>query len=420
MAQDINKQLDRARRSLEKNKLREAVSEYQAILEESPSNQEALQALADIYTRLNEPAQAASYYAAQFDRLLDVGDLGKASAIFSRFLRPFPQPPDRLMRYATVLQRQNRGSEAIEHYSAAAELFESHHRDIETLACRESIALLDSENPARHVALGEQAEKLHHTDLATRSFLRAGQLTLAGGPIDEALDYFSRAQRLSPQDRTAALLFANAKLRKGDAEGAVAILEPLPPNDKDATFLALFGEALLRTGRLDRAREVLEIYYKLKPEAFARLFELAGAFAQAGDDEKAASVLTHMKDCMRKARKESELVAHMDRLAANYPKSLPVAKAVAQIYEELNRETKYFEALVRVFDLYLEAGRMKEACDVLERLVDIDPYDYRNQDRIAKIEGKADPVFLQNILGRSAKASTISGRTKTSTAAARD
>ena len=38
MAQDINKHLERARRSLEKNKLREAVTEYQAVLEEAPAN----------------------------------------------------------------------------------------------------------------------------------------------------------------------------------------------------------------------------------------------------------------------------------------------------------------------------------------------------------------------------------------------
>ena len=412
MAQDINKQLDRARRSLEKNKLREAVSEYQAILEEAPTNQEALQALADIYSRLNEPALADPYSAAQFDRLLEVGDLGKASAIFTRFLRPFPQPPDRLMRYGTILQRQNRGMESIEQFSAAAELFQNQNRDIEALACCESIALLDAENPARHLALGELAERLHHVDLATRSFLRAGQLTLAGGPIDDALDYFSRAHRLSPQDRTAALFYANAKLRKGDAEGAVAILEPFSPSEKDITFLALFGEALLRTGRLDRAREALEAYYKQKPESFARLFELASAFVQAGEDEKAASVLVHTKDLMRKARKESEFAAQMDRLAATHPASLPLAEAVARIYEELNRETKYFEALIHVFDLYLEAGRMKEACEALERLVDIDPYDYRNQERISKIEGKVDPSFLQNILARSAKASTVSTRSQ--------
>src|SRR5580658_7945024 len=111
MAQDISKHLDRARKSLEKNKLREAVTEYQAVLEEAPEHQEALQALADIYTRLNEPALAAQYYGIQFDRLVEAGDGAKASAVFVRFLRTFPQPPNRLMRYANLLQKQNRPAE---------------------------------------------------------------------------------------------------------------------------------------------------------------------------------------------------------------------------------------------------------------------------------------------------------------------
>ena len=57
----------------------------------------------------------------------------------------------------------------------------------------------------------------------------------------------------------------------------------------------------------------------------------------------------------------------------------------------MNRETKYFDALVRLFDLYLAATQLKEACETLDRLVDIDPYDYRNQERIGKLEGKVDP-----------------------------
>src|ERR1700723_3004583 len=149
MAQDINKHLDRARKSLEKNKLREAVTEYQAVLEEAPANSEALQALADIYTRLNEPALAAQYYGIQFDRLVEGGDGAKASAIFLRFLRQFPQPPDRLMRYGTLLQKQNRASEAIEQFSIAAGLFQDEHRGIEALGGYESMALLDPENPQR-------------------------------------------------------------------------------------------------------------------------------------------------------------------------------------------------------------------------------------------------------------------------------
>jgi diguanylate cyclase (GGDEF)-like protein len=411
MASDVNRHLERARRALEKNKLREAVPEYQAVLEEIPAHQEALQALADIYTRLNEPAIAAQYYGAQFDRLVESGDAAKSSAIFARFLRQFPQPADRLMRYAMLLQKQNRASEAIEQYGIAADMFQEQQREVESLACYESIALLDPENPARHVVLGELAERLGHADLATRSYLRAGQLTQATGGLDEALEYFARAHRLSPDDRSGALLFAETKLRKGDAAGSVELLEPFSPTEKDTAFLALFGEALLRTNQLDRARQMFETYYKQKPDSFGKLFELAGAYIRAGQDAKAASLMVQTKEWMRAARREMELCSQVDNLAVANPGSVALAEVVARLYEELNRETRYFDALVRLFDLYLSADRMKEACDTLDRLVDIDPYDYRNQERIAKLEGKVDPGFLQNILSRAAKAATISTRT---------
>jgi diguanylate cyclase (GGDEF)-like protein len=410
MASDIQKRLEKARRSLEKNKLREAVAEYEAILDEAPSHGEAVQGLADLYTRLNEPEQAAQYFGIQFDRLLEVGDGAKATAIFGRFLRPYPQPPDRLMRYATLLQKQNHVYEAIEQFDSAAALFLEQQRGIEALACYESMALLDPENSARHLALGELAEKLRHADLAARSLLRAGQLTLASGGLDESLEHFGHAHRLMPKDRTGALLYAEAKLRKGDSTGAVALLEPFAPNEKDTAFLALFGESLLRAGYLDRSRQAFENYYKQNPDRYEKLFELTGAYIRAGEDEKGAGLLAQTKDWMRAGRKENELSAQMDRLAATYPASLPLAETVAHAYEEMNRETKYFDALVRLFDVYLVAARLKEACETLDRLVDIDPYDYRNQERISKLEGRVDPAFLQNVLSRAAKAATVSTR----------
>jgi len=410
MALDLQKRLERARRNLEKNKLRDAVEEYQAVLSEAPGHQEALQALADLYTRLNEPARAAEYYAAQFDRLVEAGDAAKATAIFTRFLQPFPQPPERLMRYGALLQKQNRSADAIEQFTAAADLFAKQEKDADGLACYQALARLDSENPERHATLGEMAERLGRPELAAPSYVRAGQLHQAAAAPEKALDYFGRAHRLQPADRTSALLFAEANLRKGDAGTAVATLEPLAAVEKDPPFLALFGEALVQTGHLDRAQEVLEALYKQKPESVAKLFDLVGIYLRKGEDKKGCSLLTRLKEWLFSARKDAQLMAEMDRLAADFPESVPLAETIARMYEELNRESKYFDALMRLFDLYLPAGRLKEACDTLDRLVDIDPYDFRNQERIGKLQGKADPAFLQNIYSRAAKAATLSSR----------
>ena len=127
------------------------------------------------------------------------------------------------------------------------------------------------------------------------------------------------------------------------------------------------------------------------------MVQLIEAYARKGEDAKAAALVVEAKAWMRSSRRDGELAAQLDRLSSAYPASLPLAETVARIYDEMNRESKYFDALVRLFDLYLVAGRMKEACEALDRLVDIDPYDYRNHERIAKLEGNVDPVFLQNV-----------------------
>src|SRR5258706_88988 len=95
-----------------------------------------------------------------------------------------------------------------------------------------------------------------NTAAAARGFLRAGQLTTGDDP--EALKLFARAHELLPNDRSAGLLYAQSLLRSGDAAGAVALLTPLAAAETDATFLETYSESLMRSGRLDDARGVLE------------------------------------------------------------------------------------------------------------------------------------------------------------------
>jgi len=406
MAVDVRKPLDRAKRLLEKNRLQDAIEAYLAVLEAVPSHQEAVQALAELYMRLEKPERAAVYYALLFDRLDDPCEEAKATAIYTRFLKPFPQPPERMARYALLLQKQNKSEEAIEQYAAAAQAFVARKQEEEALACWDRIAQLDPDNAERHSALGELAERLGKTEVAARGFLRAAQLAQAAGGADRALELFACAYRLAPGDRSVALLYAGARLRRAEAAAAVELLEPFAHTQDDPALLETLGEALRRAGQLDRARSILEQYYRDRPDSFSKLFELADDYVKAGQADRAVELLGQVKRRMFEARHKSEFAAQLDRIAEANPASVPLTEFWAALYNELNREAKYFDVLVRLFDLYLDSGHLAGACETLERLVDIDAYDFRNQQRIERLKGRVDPAFVEQVTARLAKSAS--------------
>ena len=409
MGVDVLKNIERAKKYMAGNKLREAAAEYEAILAEFPTNQESIQALGDLYTRMNEPEKASQYYGLIFDRLADSRDVAKASAIFTRFLKPYPLPAERQVRYALILQKQNKPVEAIEYYDAAAQSFLAKNNQNEALACWDRIAQLDPENPARQLKIAEMGEKLGRPDVASRGFLRAGQLAQAEGNREGAMQQFSRAHALNSGDRSICLVYGKVLTETGQAAKAVEIMEPVAGGQLDAIFHEAFGTALMHAGQLQRAAQILDQLYGQRTDGFHKYFELAGQAIAQKQDKQGVQVLTTLKNRMFAARKQNEFLDETDKLVAAYPKSLELMEFSGQAYNELNRDSKYFNVLERLFDLYLEKGDIRGTCEALDRLVDIDPYDFHNQDRLKRLEGKVDASYARNISMRMAKAAAVSG-----------
>ncbi len=409
MAADVNKQLERAKKFLEKNRVEDAIEAYQSVLHEAPQHQEATQALGDLYTRVDLPDRAAVYYGYLFDLLIEPKDETKALAIFNRFLRNSAtvQPPERIARYAFLQQKQNHPDEAIEQYTKAAEMFSEAGRGEDALFCWERTAQLDPDNMAKQMRVAEAAAQIGKNALAARSFLRAGTIAGTGGAPQEALRLFGRAYSLAPQERSVALLYAEAKLRNGESAEAAALLEPFAPTESDVAFLDTFADALRQAGQLDRARGILEKLLREKNEGVTRLFDLADAYSDAGQDNKSVEILQTLKRRMFADKKPGEFTSQVEALGAKHPESLPILEFWAALYSELNRESQYFEVLIMLFDANFNSGSFQKACEILERLVDIDAYDHRNQARVEKLRGHADEGFLSRITARMAKTATV-------------
>jgi len=404
---DVSKHLDRAKKFLEKNRVEDAIEAYLSVLEEVPSHLEATQALGDLYARREQPDRAAVYYGMFFDLLVDPKDETKALAIYNRFLKHSgQQPPERIARYAFLQQRQNRTEEASEQYGKAAELFTAAGRQEDALFCWERIAQLEPDNLSRQIKLADVAEKSGRNLLAARALLRAGQLASVAGAAGDSLKLLARAHGLAPQERSVALLYAAARLRKGDAADAAKLLEPFSASETDPVFLETFADALMRSGQLDRSRGILEKLLQEKNAGLARLFQLADLYAAAGSGSKSVDILAFLKKKMFAEKRQNEFAAQVDDVAGRHAGSAELLEFWATLYNELNRESKYFEIMIKLFDAYLERNEARKACDVLERLVDIDAYDYRNQERLERLKGKADEAFLKRVASRLTRSGT--------------
>ena len=192
-------------------------------------------------------------------------------------------------------------------------------------------------------------------------------------------------------------------MRSDESAEAAALLEPFAATESDTVFLETFGDALIRGGNLDRAREILEKLLREKNAGTERLFELADAYAASAQTTKGVDVLQTLKRRMFADKRQNDFATQLDAVAAKHPHSQGMMEFWAAVYNELNRESQYFEILVKLFDVYFNAGDFRKACDSLERLVDIDAYDYRNQERMEKLRGHVDEAFLKRVGGRLAK-----------------
>ena len=86
------------------------------------------------------------------------------------------------------------------------------------------------------------------------------------------------------------------------------------------------------------------------------MFELAEAYASAGKDRNSVEILTTLKRRMFGDKKQNEFAMQMDLTGEKFPQSQPILEFWAALYNELNRESRYFEILIKLFDVYVQAG----------------------------------------------------------------
>jgi tetratricopeptide (TPR) repeat protein len=163
------------------------------------------------------------------------------------------------------------------------------------------------DSPLAHFTRGQQDEAMNHVPEARREYQAAVAGTLAGrsalfvaigrlsqveGDAAGAIDAFSQAARLNPNDSTVRKELAGAYAAENRADEAFCeLMAALLIDRRDAQAHASIGQLYLDTGRNADAVKAFGRALELRPEAYEVRYSLATALARLGNATEAARQL---------------------------------------------------------------------------------------------------------------------------------
>jgi GAF domain-containing protein/Flp pilus assembly protein TadD len=397
---DVEKLFQKAEKYLQKQKFESALETYREIFKYEPRDEEVLVNLGDLSMKLNRTAEGLRYLGQLADVYLQRNDINKAIATYRKILKSASQDVNVLMKLATLLERTQKNSEALEAYREALQLHRRAGANAQVMDCLEHIVKLDPANLEANVELGELAGT-RQPEIASAAFLKASQLARQAGDEERCGELVDRAYAVEPTNEVCCIAAAEVRLKRDRAGESVALLEPIyQAKPDDIQVLELLAEAYLRTGAYVKAQPVCWRAYQLRPDAIELVQRVAEGFVQGGDAEKALAVATQLRGALYKQGKRNEYLEIVEKIYAADESNLQVLETLSGLYNEMNREDGLRRSLVRLFNLYLAAEQYDKAADTLEKILDVDPYGEGHYDRLLNLEGYIDKIWYGNIATR--------------------
>ncbi|MDI6846279.1 MAG: tetratricopeptide repeat protein, partial [Candidatus Saccharicenans sp.] len=252
---DRIKIIGQAERLVRAGKLREAIAEYEKILEEESNDVTINNTVGDLYARLGQNERAIRHFeraASEYERK---AQYSQALAILKKICRLNPESPVYFVRMADLYARQGFTAEAKKEYLTVAEKYLQAKNVEEAIELYEKVVRLDRDDLNVRMQLAALYKLNGQIDRAVGELLEAADLKLQDGRIDEAHKFLTEARKLNPENPRLALKMAQVLRVKGQTSEAIALVQAAlekNPNELEAqTFL---GNLYFEEGKFQAAR----------------------------------------------------------------------------------------------------------------------------------------------------------------------
>jgi tetratricopeptide (TPR) repeat protein len=374
MAFDKAKTLRAAEKFLEIGKIAAAIKEYCQIVAVDADDFTTLNMLGDLYTRVGNTSEAVKCFRRIADHYREQGFGLKAIAMYKKIDRLQPNDIDIATHLADLYASQDLIVEARAHYLAIAEAHNRAGATQSALDILRRIADFDPQNTQIRTKLGNGYLNLGLRKEAAAYFTEAGQILVARGAFEEALDAFGNALRVSPGDYAALKGLLSAHSGRGTADEAAELIdEALKTFPDDCELLRLLGEAYLEADDPEQAERATTLLVTKESGAYLRLVEVARLYLRQDKVTAAVAVIAKITEQMLAEREQEQLLNLLNELLARDADNVQALRLLTRAHWWLRDMDQLKASLERLAEAAQVAGLDADERYALTQLARLEP-----------------------------------------------
>jgi diguanylate cyclase (GGDEF)-like protein len=400
---DISKRLDKAEKYMQRGKPDAALEEYMSILRDEPRNEQVKQTAADLCLALGRGAEAAALLSSIFEQEVEVGDMAKGVVTFKKLLKISIPTPLQTFHYAQLIEKKDR-REALEAYETALAGFEKQRKNAQALAAIKRIVEL-SPTAENHQRTGEKAALMGEGKVAAASFVQLGTLKDESSP-GAGFQWFERAYNLDPMNPRAVLQYGRGLFSRNHLPECIDVLMPMVTRFQSTPEVReLYSHALMAARRPAEAEPYAWELFDKNPGLLEDIGSLVGVYLDIGDVDGALRLARKLENHETRAGRRREFLNAMFEMSDKRPPALDFSEYMEQLFNNAGLEHEYSRILIKLFQLYYDAARYRQAGETLDRAAELDSYESGHGKRLAMLKGKIEQSQYNQISNRFQKVS---------------
>jgi tetratricopeptide (TPR) repeat protein len=391
MALNKAKVLKSAEKYVIQGKISHAITEYQKLIKEDPTDLPLVNTLGDLYVRIGNIPEAVKCFTKLAESYDNGGFVVRAIAMYKKVSKIEPTQVQALSRLADLYLRQGLISDARSHYLQVADNLMKKGEMENVVAIFQRVIEVDPENPAIEGRLAEVYQKLGNKPEAVRSFHSAAQKLRRKGSLEEAEICLKKASELDKNDLHVALSYAEVLSDLDKTDEALAYLTQIHFHEFNPEVLEGSFRLYLKSGRLEEAEKTVSHLSELGGNYFKLHLSLSKSYTERGDFDNAAAQIAKIANIAIEKGEGAAVENQLKLILNQNPEHVPTLLELIRFYNFINETHSIPVLLERVGRLFIRQEQLLEAASIYTQLAQLEPGELTHHENLRQVKERLGP-----------------------------